>query len=168
MQYIISKFNLSKVEYLLTFDKNTLMVHIEFPNQKIDFSLVDITEIFCDISYYKLQSTDSEHGNINFGIKSVIKEEEEENEEISYLIKFPTEHKISTLYVIDLYEKVKKIYEFKHTDEYDDIRLKQFIHEYKITNNIDDLHYKYRDIADVYGRYIYNCNKIKKCISVKI
>jgi hypothetical protein len=166
MEYEIKQFNFNQIEYLFEFNKDTLMIHIEFPNIKIDFSLVDITEIFCDISYYKLQSTDSEHGNINFGIKSVI--DEEENEEISYLIKFPTEHKISTLYVIDLYEKVKKIYEFKHTDEYDDIKLKQFIHEYKITNNIDDLHYKYHDIADVYGRYIYDCNKIKKCISVKI
>jgi hypothetical protein len=130
MEYKITDMNLTIVKYLLTFDKNTLMVHIEFPNKKIEFSFVDIYRIYCDITF----SEDCEQ--VVFGIR-----DKDENDIL--LIQFPNEYKISGLYVMDLYEKVKELYKFKQTNEYKQIRLEQYKNDK--SNDIQNIIEKYEN-----------------------
>jgi len=130
MKYEITNMNLTIVKYLLTLNMNTLMVHIEFPNQKIEFSFVDIHRIYCDITF----SEDCEQ--VVFGIR-----DKDENDIL--LIHFPNEYKISVLYVMDLYEKVKELYNFKQTNEYKQIRFEQYKNDE--SNDIRDITEQYEN-----------------------
>ena len=65
-------------------------------------------------------------------------------------IQFPSEYDISLLYVIDIYNKIKEEFQFKHSDEYNQIRLKHYNNEkVNYDGNINRLRDKYEDIWDL-------------------
>jgi hypothetical protein len=136
-KYIISKLNLLKIEYLFEFDKDTLMFNLDFTNKKINFSLADMTSIS-----YKVECI-YEIEYINLIVRF-------SNDDDILSIQFPSEYDISLLYVIDIYNKIKEEFQFKHSDEYNQIRLKHYNNEkVNYDGNINRLRDKYEDIWDL-------------------